>query len=247
MAETGDSASEPRIALVTGSARGIGLAVARHLRARGDLVHVVWRTPGPFAEASQVEFGDRSHCADLLHKSEVRRLVDEIVARDGRLDVLVHAVGEYVSGPLEDCEPEDLRRMLASNAESAFLVFEAARPLLREREGRAVFFGCGGLAGLRARRTSAAYSAAKSALLVLVRSWAVEEAPYGVTVNMVSPGCVPHEDAHPDTHDRARLARIPAGRPGEPEEVARAVAWLASPEASYTTGTDLQVGGGWML
>jgi 3-oxoacyl-[acyl-carrier protein] reductase len=238
---------ERRVALVTGSVRGLGRAVARHLRGRGDLVHVVWRTPGPAAEASQVEFGDRSHRADLLHPGEIRDLVDDVVARDSRLDVLVHAVGEYTSGPLDSMPATDLRRMLASNVETAHLVLEATLPLLRARGGRAIFFGCGGLAGLRGRRTAAAYAAAKSALLVLVRSWAIEEAPHGVTVNMVSPGCIPHDDAHADTLDPARIASIPAGQAGTPEDVARAVEWLASREASYTTGTDLQVGGGWML
>jgi 3-oxoacyl-[acyl-carrier protein] reductase len=243
MTETRDQ----RVSLVTGSARGLGLAVARQLRSRGDLVHVVWRSQGTAAEAVQREFGDRAHRADLLHPPEVSRLLEEVHARDGRLDVLVHAVGEYVSGSLEDLPPEELRRILASNTESAYLLFDAARSALRERGGRALFFGCAGLSGLRARRTAAVYAAAKSALLVLVRSWAVEEAPHGITVNMLSPGIVPHPDAHSDTHHPDRLARIPAGRAGEPDEIARAAAWLTSDEAAHVTGTDLQVAGGWML
>ena len=251
MASTGEggggSERAPRVVLVTGSVRGLGLAVARHLRAAGDHVHVVWRTPGEAAEASQVEFGARAHYADLLHLRDSRRLVDEVLEQEGALDGLVHAVGEYVAGPTSEHSPMDLRRMLSSNAESAFMLFDSARAALREGRGGAVFFGCAGLAGLRARRTAAAYAAAKSALLVLVRSWAWEEARHGVTVNMVSPGLVPHEDAHADTLDELRLAGIPAGRAGEPSDVARAVEWLLSPASSYTTGTDLQVAGGWML
>ena len=104
-----------------------------------------------------------------------------------------------------------------------------------------------GLEGLRARKTTAAYAAAKTALLVLARSWALEEAPHGVTVNLVSPGHVPHADAHPDTLDQARLASIPMGRPGRPEDLARAIAFLCSEAASYTTGTDLLVTGGYLL
>jgi 3-oxoacyl-[acyl-carrier protein] reductase len=110
-----------------------------------------------------------------------------------------------------------------------------------------VFFGTSGLAGLRARRSTAPYAAAKSALFVLVKSWALEEAPHGVTVNLVSPGHVPHEGAHPDTLDPERLAKIPLGRPGSPDDVARAVAFLCSDDARYTTGTELLVSGGWML
>jgi NAD(P)-dependent dehydrogenase (short-subunit alcohol dehydrogenase family) len=241
------AAAEGPVTLVTGSARGLGLAVARHLRARGDRVHVVWRTPGERAQALRQEFAARAHRADLVDPSQAESLVEAVLALDGRLDHLVHAVGEYLSGPLEATTPADLRRMLASNAESAFALFGAARAALRASRGKAVFFGTSGLAGFRARRQTAAYAAAKSALLVLVRSWALEEAAHGVTVNLVSPGHVPHEDAHADTLDEARLERIPLGRPGTPLDVARAVAFLCSPEAEYTTGTELLVSGGWML
>jgi len=237
----------PRVALVTGSARGLGLAVARHLQARGEHVHVVWRSESEAARALRDEFGARAHRADLLEARQAETLVQAVLAAEGRLDHAVHAVGEYVSGPLEKTSAADLRRMLASNVESAFAFLGAVRPALRAARGRAVFFGTSGLDGLRARRETAAYAAAKSALLVLVKSWAVEEAPHGVTVNLVSPGHVPHAHAHPDTLDEQRLARIPLGRPGRPEDVARAVAFLCSDDAAYTTGTELLVSGGWML
>ena len=240
-------ASESRVALVTGSARGLGLAVARRMRERGERVHVTWRTEGEAARALRDEFGARAHRADLLAPDDSRRLVAEILARDGRLDSVVHAVGEFVSGSLEEIPHEDFLRMWRSNTESAFQLFGAVRAALRTTRGRAVFFGTSGLAGFRARRETAAYASAKSALYVLVKSWALEEAPHGVTVNLVSPGHVPHPDAHPDTLDEGRLAAIPLGRPGTPEDVARAVLYLTSDEASYTTGTELLVSGGWML
>lgn len=242
------SASEgSRVALVTGSARGLGLAVARHLRARGQRVHVTWRTEGEGARALREEFGARAHHADLCVPRDAQELVRAVLEQDGRLDHAVHAVGEYVSGPLATATLADLRAMLASNTESAFVFFSATRAALRAAHGRAVFFGTSGLSGLRARRSTAAYAAAKSALFVLVKSWALEEAPHGVTVNLVSPGHVPHAHAHADTLDEERLAAIPLGRPGTPEDVAYAVAFLCSQEASYTTGTELLVGGGWFL
>src|SRR5262245_16645195 len=236
-----------RVALVTGSARGLGLATARHLRARGDRVHVTWRSAGETADALRREFGERAHRADLLVPADAAALVAGVLAADGKLDYAVHAVGEYVSAPLLETALADLARMLRSNVESAFVLFDALRPALRAAQGRAVFFGTSGLPGLRARRRTAAYAASKSALQVLVRSWALEEAPHGVTVNLVSPGHVPHAHAHPDTLDTERLAAIPLGRPGTPEDVARAVAFLCSDEASYTTGTELLVSGGWFL
>jgi 3-oxoacyl-[acyl-carrier protein] reductase len=235
------------VALVTGSARGLGLAVARHLARRGERVHTTWRSDGEAARALRDEFGPRAHRADLLCATDADALVRAVLAADGRLDHAVHAVGEYVSAPLEALDPSELRRMLASNVESAFQFFAAVRPALRRARGRAVFFGTSGLSGFRARRSTAAYAAAKSALFVLVRGWAREEAPHGVTVNLVSPGHVPHPHAHADTLDEERLAAIPLGRAGTPEDVARAVAFLCSDEAAYTTGTELLVSGGWML
>ena len=246
MAESETRPSGP-VSLVTGSARGLGLAVARHLRERGDRTHVVWRTDGERASSLRDEFGERAHQADLTRGDDAARTVSAVLESEGRIDHLVHAVGEYVSAPLAGTSAEDLRRMLASNVESSFLVFDAARAALRASHGRAVFFGCSGLPGMRARKETAAYAAAKSALLVLVRSWALEEAPNGLRVNLVSPGHVPHADAHPDTLERERLERIPMGRAGRPEDVARAVAFLCSDGADYTTGTELLVTGGWML
>src|SRR5688572_10081057 len=162
-----------KVALVTGSARGLGLAVARHLLARGERVHVTWRSEGECARALRDEFGTRAHRADLCEPRDAGALVRAVVAQDGRLDHAVHAVGEYVSGTLASTTVEDLRRMLASNTESAFVLFDAVRAQLRAARGRAVFFGTSGLAGFRARRSTAAYAAAKSALLVLVKSWAL--------------------------------------------------------------------------
>jgi NAD(P)-dependent dehydrogenase (short-subunit alcohol dehydrogenase family) len=241
------SSPDGKVALVTGSARGLALAVARALAARGERVHVTWRSAGERARALGDEFGVRAHRADLLAPDDARALVAAVLARDGRLDHAVHAVGEYASGPLETTSRAELARLWASNAESAFVFFEAVRPALRAARGRAVFFGTSGLSGLRARRTSAAYAAAKSALVVLVRSWALEEAAHGVTVNLVSPGHVPHAEAHADTLDPAAHAAIPLGRAGTPEDVARAVLFLLSEGAAYTTGAELTVDGGWML
>jgi NAD(P)-dependent dehydrogenase (short-subunit alcohol dehydrogenase family) len=231
--------------LVTGSARGLGLATARAFRALGERVHVTWRTPNAAARDLQSEFEERAHEAELGR--DAPRLLEEVVARDGRLDVLVHAVGEYWSGALVAIGAEDVELLFSSNVSSSVRVFDAARPHLRASRGNALFFGVAGLSGLRGRRESAAYAAAKSALLVLVRSWALEEAQHGVRVNLLSPGIVPHEGAAPDTLDPKRQARIPAGRAGTPEEVAEAALFLCSEAARYTTGADLPVAGGWML
>lgn len=231
------------VALVTGSVRGIGLGVAKELAQRGWRTHVVWRS----TERLELEerFPGRTHRADLTRQEDCRALVRAVVAQDGRLDGVVHAVGEYLAGPLEGMALDDARRLLESNLLSAFLLTEAGRAALRETAGAWVFFGSSGIESLRARRDAPMYLAAKTGLLSFVRSFALEEAVWRVRANMVSPGLVPHADASQDTHEYA--SRVPLGRPGRVEDLAGAVAWLLSAEAEHVTGQNLDVAGGWVL
>lgn len=235
------------VSLVIGGIRGLGLAVARALRARGDLVHVTYRGSTDLAAALEPEFPERIHHCDAEDAISLTDLMDHVLSRDRRLDHLIHAVGEFTTGPLATLAHDEFRRMFRNNTESAFLAAHAALPALRETRGSMLVFGCAGLSGLRARREAAAYAAAKSALLVLTRSLAAEEGPHGVRVNMISPGIIPHEHAAADTFAKSETARIPLGRVGTPDEVAAAAVWLCSPAAAYVTGANLEVSGGWML
>lgn len=241
------SSSAPPVSLVTGSVRGLGLAVARAFARRGDRTHVVWRGSAELASERREEFGERVHRADLSQPDAAEELVRAVLERDGRLDHVVHAVGAYTSGSLEETRFEDWRALLESNLETSVRLADAARAALRASRGTLVFFGCAGLEGLGARRSAAAYAAAKSALLVYARSLALEEAPHGVRVNMLSPGLVPHEHAHAETSAPERLAAVPLGRAGLPEEIAEAALWLSSERSSYTLGANLPVAGGWLL
>ncbi len=235
-----------RVVLVTGAARGLGLAVARRRLAHGDRVHVAWRSSADRASLLEREFPGRVHRADLARDGDAQALLRAVVERDGRVDALVHAVGDYAEGPLERGSVADLARLFESNVLTAARTFDAARVALRAARGAALFFGTAGLDGLRARREAAAYAAAKSALLVLVRSWSQEEAPHGVRVNLLSPGIVPHEHAAPSTLDPARQARVPLGRAGTLDDVANAADFLLSDRAGHVTGADLPVAGGWL-
>lgn len=234
------------VTLVTGSARGLGLEIARSFQERGDKVHVVWRSDEARGAALAEDYRGRVHKVDLACAAAAGRLVERILEIDGKLDHVVHCVGDYHSGALEDTPPERWQALLESNVGTTLHLVDALREPMRETGGTLVLFACAGVAAGRGRRKIAAYAAAKSALLAMARSLALEEAPYGLRVNTVSPGLVPHADAHADTHDEGLLARIPLGRAGTPEEVAAAVLWLSSADSSYVVGADLEVAGGWL-
>ncbi len=229
--------------LVSGAARGIGLATAVELSRLGWRTHVVWRKSNE-AELRE-RFPGRVHQADLTQESDCRRVVGSVIECEGRLDGVVHAVGEYLHGPLEGMASHELLALMESNTLSAFLLFSAARAQLRTDRGGAIFFGAAGVESLRARTGSAAYLMAKTALLSMTRSLAKEEAAWGVRVNMLSPGLVPHKHASEDTH--ALAADLPVGRPGRTDDLAHTVAWLLSAEAEHITGQNIDVAGSWML
>jgi len=238
------------VALVTGSARGLGAEAALRLAAEGFRVHVVWRSSEDKVPALEERFPGRVHRADLSSEGAAAALISAVLAVDGALDHLVHAVGDYAEGSLSEMSGERFRQLFESNVFTARDMAEAARGPLRESsaergDASMLFFGTAGLAGLGARSETSAYASAKSALAVFMRSLAKEEASFGVRVNMISPGLVPHEGAHPSTSDPALQARIPLGRAGTPAEIADGVHFLAT--ARHITGQDLGIDGGWLL
>jgi NAD(P)-dependent dehydrogenase (short-subunit alcohol dehydrogenase family) len=240
-------ASQRRVALVFGASRGIGAACAAELARIGLVVHGTWRTEGPNASALRERLHGRAHACDLAIPGQAEAVVSRVAALEGRLDVVVVAAGDYLSGPLASHTSAQIGAQLEAQVVGPARVFEAARPHLRASRGAAVLFGVAGLEGLRGRRNSAAYCAAKSALLVLVRSWALEEARHGLRVNMVSPGVVPHEHADRETLDPAVQAKVPLEGATTPADLANAVRWLCSDDARHITGVDLPVAGGFQL
>ena len=229
-------ASDAPVVLVTGASRGLGRAVADDQEERGARVHRVAR--------SAVE-GANGQVADLSQQEAAERVVRAVLEREGRIDAIVHAPGDYVDGTLEQLDAGQLERLFESNVTTAMHLIESGREALRASGGSWLFFGCAGLSGLRARRRTAGYGAVKSALVVLARSLALEEAPHGVRANVISPGLVPHADAHATTH--AHADRVPLGRPTALTDIAGTAGWLLSAEASHITGQDIEVAGGFAL
>jgi 3-oxoacyl-[acyl-carrier protein] reductase len=245
---------EGRVVLVTGSGRGLGAAIVRGVAARRAHVVVNFRSDRKAAEATALEAcrgnGVRAlvHRADVTDGEQVRGLVEETAKAFGRIDVLVNAVGSFAWKPVHELEAGEWRATFASNLDSVYHVCRQALPHLRARHwGRIVNFGAVGAERTLGQPRIAAFLAAKAAVIAFSKALALEEARFGITVNVVSPGVLVPDGTSPQP-DAADLAeRVPVGRVGGPEDVVRAVLFFSSPAAGFLTGQVLSVAGGWQL
>lgn len=239
-----------KVAIVTGSGRGIGEAVARLFAARGASVIVTARTASEVdSVAAAIESAGGTAlavAADLREAGAAERIVSEAVARFGRLDILVHNAGVFPYHPLESMSDADWQAVLDVNLTAAFRLLKAALPQLKARGGRVLFTSS--VQGNRvAIRGCAHYAASKAGLNGLIRAAALELARHGITVNGVEPGLVltgEVERAIPAERRERMAAAVPQRRWAEPREVAEALAFLASDEAAYVTGQTLVIDGG---
>ncbi|MFC8427159.1 SDR family oxidoreductase [Streptomyces sp. NPDC057253] len=229
-----------RAALVTGGTRGIGLAVARQLADAGALVCVTARDPEDVRRAADV-LGGIGLAGSVADPAHLRAVVNLVLSEFGRLDVVVNnAATNQPYGPLMEVDPDAWREAFTVNVEAPLrLVREAWRAWLREHGGAVVNVCTEGAAHVGPH--VGAYGTSKAALLHLTQQLAGELAPR-VRVNSVSPGLVRTEMAR-FVWEKGPV-ELPLGRIGEPEDIARAVVWLASDAAEWITGADLLVDGG---
>jgi 3-oxoacyl-[acyl-carrier protein] reductase len=239
-----------RTALVTGGARGIGRAVAEQLARQGAHVVVNYVSNEQAAvECLQAieSAGGRGELSrfDVSDAEAVDRAVDGVVAKHGKLDILVNNAGVAIDQLLLRLKPEDLLKTWAINVNGAVYCAKAAvRSMMRKRHGRIIQLSS--VVAEAGNPGQAAYSASKAALIGLTKTLAREYASRGITVNAVAPGYIDTDmtSALPDEVKKTIMAETPLGRVGVASEVAAAVTFLASDEASYITGQVLRVNGG---
>jgi NAD(P)-dependent dehydrogenase (short-subunit alcohol dehydrogenase family) len=238
-----------RVAIVTGAARGIGLAIATRFADEGASVVMADIAADALADAAAGVPGAEAVVADVSRKADVARLVGAAAARAGRIDVLVNNAGITHACDFLDLEEADFDRVLAVNLKSMFLCGQAVARHMVANGVRGAIVNLSSVNAVMAIANQVPYTVSKGGVNQLTKVMSLALAPHGIRVNGIGPGTIATEMARAavlgsEEGRRRILSRTPLGRLGEPEEVASIAAFLASDDASYLTGQTIYPDGG---
>ena len=238
-----------KVAIVTGGSRGIGFAIANGLSENGANVIITSKDKERLQKATSKISNSIGFVADIRNKNEVRDVVEKTIERFGRLDILVNNAGIFPKiKQLHEIDEDEWNEILDVNLTGQFRFTKEAIPHLRKTKGNIINISSD--AGLKAYQgfNADAYSASKAALILLTKCWALEYAKDKIRVNCICPGVVDTDMSKPfleTEKDREFMNNDhPIGRIGQPREIANAVMYFASDDASWTTGAILAVDGG---
>jgi 2-dehydro-3-deoxy-L-rhamnonate dehydrogenase (NAD+) len=243
--------AKPKVAVVTGAARGIGRAIAKRLLHDGfvvvvaDLDEAAARSTSEQLARNAADQVFAVH-VDVTDPASVRQMVATVIERQGQIDVLVNNAGVVgANAPVATYAEEEWRRVLATNLDGVFLCCKAVLPhMLERRTGRII--NIASISGKEGNPNMAAYSASKAGVIGFTKALAKEVLMQGIYVNCVTPSLIETEMANTMSAEQraALIAKVPMGRMGQPAEVAALVAWLASDECSFSTGAVFDISGG---
>jgi 3-oxoacyl-[acyl-carrier protein] reductase len=246
---------EGKVALVTGGSRGIGAACCRMLARAGCDVAVNYRRQGGLAQAVATEIeamGRRALpvAADVMNPLTVEAMIRRVAEDLGGPDILVNNAGIWTAGPIETMTDADWARMIGVNLTGIFHTCRSTVPFMKARGGGSIV-NIASTSGQRGEAGDSHYSASKGGMIAMSKSLALELAPFGIRVNVVSPGWIrtdmTAEELAPDRIEVSLKEPIPLGHPGDPEDVAGPVVFLCSSLARHITGATLNVNGGAVL
>ncbi len=242
-----------KIALVTGASRGIGAAVAKKLADNGAYVYVNYN--GSAARAEEVvneivSAGGRAEAiqCDVADFDKCKEMIDKIIADKGRIDILVNNAGITRDDLLMKMSEDEFDAVVSTNLKGCFnTIRHASRYLLKQRAGKII--NMSSVSGVAGNVGQANYSAAKAGVIGLTKSVAKELSSRGINCNAIAPGFIETEmtAAMTDKAKEATIAAIPLGRTGQPEDIAKAVLFLASDMSDYVTGQVINVDGGMVI